>query len=385
MALGLRELLIVGGCLSVWVAILRVPFLIPSVVDWDESLYLLIAEGWRHGQIPYVGFWDNKPVGIFAIFALALAAFGDSVAAIRIAGSLTILATAFLLFLIGRREFGSRSAGLLAAFLYPAFTVGLGAGVSNAEIFFVAFTTLEIYLGCGILRALPAGEPIGFLRPFLTGLSFGAAIQVKFLAAGEMLFVFVFLSAVLSLSRPRDPARVFRFVVAFGVGCTICTAMSFAYFAAHGALDDLIFANFIAPRLYVVSPFGVNDPAASLLRLGRHLSYFSSMIVIVLAVMPVMLRSQAWRAQGRTLQALLILGWFGSTLVSAASTGKFFVHYFIPLAAPLSILCALAVAYVWRWRHAASPGPAGIAALVGIIAAPPLPVRDDPLPPRSGD
>ena len=47
----------------------RIPVLSRSVLDWDESLYFIMAQQWRLGHLPYTTVWDNKPLGIYAIFA----------------------------------------------------------------------------------------------------------------------------------------------------------------------------------------------------------------------------------------------------------------------------------------------------------------------------
>lgn len=59
-----------------------------SVIDWDESLYLLVANAWSEGNLPYTEVWDNKPPGIYSLFLLAITFLNDSVFSIRI---LTVL------------------------------------------------------------------------------------------------------------------------------------------------------------------------------------------------------------------------------------------------------------------------------------------------------
>src|SRR5271168_4541488 len=78
----------------------RIPVLSRSVLDWDESLYFIMAQQWRLGHLPYTTVWDNKPIGIYAVFALFQAVFGDRIFAIRFATIVFVSVLAFTVFKI---------------------------------------------------------------------------------------------------------------------------------------------------------------------------------------------------------------------------------------------------------------------------------------------
>ena len=63
-----------------------------------------MAQQWRLGHLPYTTVWDNKPIGIYAIFALFQAIFGDRVFAIRIATIVFVSVLAFTVFKISKRS-----------------------------------------------------------------------------------------------------------------------------------------------------------------------------------------------------------------------------------------------------------------------------------------
>ena len=50
-------------------------------LDWDESLYIVMAEQWLHGGLPYGTVWDQHPVGLPALFAVAQWLIGDGLLA----------------------------------------------------------------------------------------------------------------------------------------------------------------------------------------------------------------------------------------------------------------------------------------------------------------
>ncbi len=52
-------------------------------LERDEGEYAYIAWRWLDGEVPYVESFDQKPPGIFAIYALILVVFGKTPAATR--------------------------------------------------------------------------------------------------------------------------------------------------------------------------------------------------------------------------------------------------------------------------------------------------------------
>src|ERR1700737_2859351 len=47
-------------------------------LDWDESLYIVIAQRWLQGDLPYVAIWDQHPMGLPALFGLVAYVHGDA-------------------------------------------------------------------------------------------------------------------------------------------------------------------------------------------------------------------------------------------------------------------------------------------------------------------
>ena len=92
----------------------RVPVLGRSVLDWDESLYFLMAQAWLHGHLPYTTIWDNKPVGIYVIFAGFHLVFGGGVLAMRLASVACVSLLAFAVFKIAEVLAAERAAAWVA-------------------------------------------------------------------------------------------------------------------------------------------------------------------------------------------------------------------------------------------------------------------------------
>lgn len=159
--------------------VLRLPAMLYSVLNFDESLYLLIGQGLANGTLPYTDLCDRKPFGLFAIFALfALSPF-DAITTSRIGASVAVGLTAFLLSRIAARLFDDdeRAIGRVAGLTYILFTLVDGGLASNAEVFHNTFAVLGLLLALKAIEGRPESPRFGMMA--LAGLSLGAGIQIK--------------------------------------------------------------------------------------------------------------------------------------------------------------------------------------------------------------
>jgi len=46
---------------------LRISTFFQSVIDWDESVYLLMSKSILDGNLPYIQVWDHKPPDIIRV------------------------------------------------------------------------------------------------------------------------------------------------------------------------------------------------------------------------------------------------------------------------------------------------------------------------------
>jgi len=154
-------------------ALLRV-HLIQAPLERDEGEYAYAGQLMLQGIPPYQLACNMKLPGTYAAYALILAAFGQSIAAIH-AGLLVVNAGAiFLIFLLGRRLF-SNAAGLAASAAYALLSVS--AGVLGTQAHATHFVVLAALAGLLLLWRYSESP-----RPWMlwsSGLLFGLAYLMK--------------------------------------------------------------------------------------------------------------------------------------------------------------------------------------------------------------
>ena len=80
-------------------------------MDWDESLYIVMARRWLEGDLPYVAVYDLYPVGLPALLAAATWLLNDGLVAARLTAALAVAGTCAALFFAGARFTRNRATG----------------------------------------------------------------------------------------------------------------------------------------------------------------------------------------------------------------------------------------------------------------------------------
>jgi hypothetical protein len=135
--------------IAVTVFIAHLPSFLHRLLDGDEAVYGSIAALLNTGGELYgPGGVDNKPPGIFWVYAATFRAAGTyQMTAIHAVGLAVIAATCVLLFVIGRDLGGART-GLLAALFYGVVTAAGNPRLlaTNTEIFMELALTASVLL-----------------------------------------------------------------------------------------------------------------------------------------------------------------------------------------------------------------------------------------------
>lgn len=125
---------------------IRFPFFFRDYVDRDESTFIIVAQSWVDGYLPYTQLWDLKPPITFLFFALIIKVFGKSFLAIRFFGTLLVAFTALSTYGIGKWATSKKVSFWCAIFCVVLLSLfGSLQGVMSEHIS-VFFFTVGVYL-----------------------------------------------------------------------------------------------------------------------------------------------------------------------------------------------------------------------------------------------
>ena len=311
------------------------------VLGFDEQYYLLVADRWLHGALPYVDIWDRKPLGLFMLYAGAIVpgriGWGDPFLNYKLLAALFVAATAFVIYRGGRRDAGPFGAGV-AALLYVFWLNFMEGEGGQSPVF---YNLPVLVAGLLVRRAIGRRGPLfgcGLAAMLLVGL----AIQIKY----TVVFEGVFFGLALIWAGHRAWGRSRRLGMAalvWSLAALAPTLLGFAVYWAMGEARAFVFANFL-------SIFGrLSDP------LWDRLAGLATIIAILAPLAIVAVLAGRQRAGLAFEQA-----WAAVAAVGILAVGAFLSpHYGLPLLAPLC-LCAA------PWFASARRGRQGAAVLLGL-------------------
>ena len=183
--------------------------LLATPLERDEGEYAYMGQLLLQGILPYTEAYNMKFPGIYFIYAIVLAIFGEESSSIHFSLLLVNLGTSILIFQLGKRLL-NRTVGMVASvsFLMVTLSPSLQGLWANSEHFLVAFAI------AGILLMFIAVEKdhLGIL--FLSGLLLGSAFLIKQPGVFFALFGIVYLSWML---KGKLPVSLKEFCLRVGV------------------------------------------------------------------------------------------------------------------------------------------------------------------------
>ncbi len=352
----------------------RAPAMLFIDLNWDEALYRLIGASVLGGEMPYVGIWDRKPVGLFLIHAAAQAMPVNPVLATRLAASLAVGAGAYCLAGIARMLFApmlrgsGRLIGGIAGVLYILFSVRNGGNGVNSELFFGPLNIAGLWL---LLQAVGREGRAGTVLGGVAGALLGAALQVKYNALFEWP-AFVVAAALVwpSWRRPiwRDPVTL-----AAVAGLVMPSVAVLLWFAGAGRWEDWVGANIAANGGLLTG-----DAPLGLAGVPFLLRQVAPLVVgAALAVPAAMLPGSAVSRRG----LLVVLLWLAGAVLALLALRRFADHMMLQVLAPMALASAFGVVRlgaaltrlgwlpVGRWRIGLA---IGAALLIGVSVGPGL-------------
>jgi hypothetical protein len=315
------------------VFIAHLPAFLHRLLDGDEAVYGSIAALMSLGGGLYrTAGVDNKPPGIFLVYAATFRVFGTyQMTAIHAVGLAAMATTCVLIFIIARDIAGVR-AGLLSALFYGLLTAAGNPRLlaSNTEIFMMLPLTASVLT---MLRR----------RWLSTGVLLVAAGAFRQSAGVDVVLV------GLAIVWLMPEGSRWRAAMSFAAGLAIALAVGAASLAATGSLPG--FWRWTIQTLY---GYASTNWIPSLVW-GRAkdsiVPFIVDMAVFWIAAITVASRGRSMKVPER-----LMVAWLVIAMVGSIAGGHLSWHYFIQAMGPLAVLAAMGFdrMRVRRWVMAAA-------------------------------
>ncbi|TAK98933.1 MAG: hypothetical protein EPO08_17675, partial [Rhodospirillaceae bacterium] len=320
--------------LAAFVAILRWPYFNSPAIHIDEQFYLALADKWINGGlVPYVDVWDRKPIGIFAIYAVAIVAFKNAILGYQIIAAFFVVATGAIIMRIGRR-LDDRRIPFFAAAIYAVAVMLMDGPGGQTPIFYNLPVTIAVAI---ILRPISDEEPLSqcrvTLRAFAACLLFGLAMQIQYTCVVEAVALSLYLLVTIW---HRGVLKVQGLAVLAG-GMAFCgllpTLLVGATYAAIGHWHEFFAANFESIFTKVLWRLNAQEYARRFLESSSF-----GVAFLPFAAYGVWLIFFDRRSQERAVALRMIALWILAAFAGAIMLGIPERHYFLPTLAPLALL-----------------------------------------------
>lgn len=323
------------------VIVLHAPSFVHRLMDGDEAVYGAIATLMNQGGRLYAeGGVDNKPPGIYWLYAATFEVFGRyQMTAIHAIELIAVGATCALLVAVGW-AMACRRAGILAAVLYGVLTAAGNPRLlaANAEVFMVLPLTAAFLL---LLQR----------RWFWAAVLMVAAGAFKQVVAIDVLL----LPAALMWIEGSGGRR--RATLLFAAGIVAGLALGAGLLALTGSIPG--FWRWTVQSL--VGYAGGNWTPANIWSRAQ-----SSLVPFVLTGAVAWIAALALVGRWRALSGAerLAVVWLLLSFVGAVAAGHLAWHYFIQVMPPLALLAGLAVDRALNWESRRWVAAAALAGLL---------------------
>lgn len=219
--------------------LIRFPFFFRDYIDRDESTFILVAQSWVDGHLPYTELWDLKPPMVYLFFAGILYFFGKSFIAIRLIGAIGVAITAFFTFKIGK-DLKSPRIGLWSAIscVYLLSLFGSLQGVMSEHLSMLFFMpALYILIKYDTVRWF-----------FLCGLLLGFSLMMKLNLAYAVMILGIFFLAQF-IRRKQIVLGIWK-LIALGSGIILIIGFSILPYFLEGITEVWYNSVILAPLEY---------------------------------------------------------------------------------------------------------------------------------------
>jgi 4-amino-4-deoxy-L-arabinose transferase-like glycosyltransferase len=346
---------------SLLAIVLRFFSFFPSVIDHDESTYLIMARMILQGKTLYVDMIDIKPPGIFLILAAFQAVFGYSIFILRLLVSLWVAVTAFMIYKTGRVFFKDEKSSLAAGIIY-IFLISTWSfyGISiTPEIFFNLFTISALYI---LLKKQ------SLLNYMVTGLLFGIGFIIKYLVLFDFTVFMVFFFILNFQKKERiSIIRMLTYIFLAGICFLLPFGLANLVYYLNGHFDSFYNIIYLSPARYPSVP---NSWKMIKFIIDFQLRFFPAFFFFYYAIFYTINISPEVSLAKR-----LSIFWFLMALIAVVIAGKTYGHYTIQLMLPVSLMAgvffhsARVLPIYLQWLFRRKTGLVLISVLIVLVSA----------------
>lgn len=321
------------GIFLITAVAIRLLSFFPSVIDHDESTYLVIADALSKGYTYQIDYIDTKPIGIFLILAAFKSVLGNTIWAYRLVAALVLGCTAFLLYRAKRVQGSSWSAGLASGVIYLALnSLYTHYGVSpNTETYFNLFTAAALLLFFRFQS---------FAAYFMVGLLLGIGFVIKYVVLFDGLAFGGFL-VVQALRREGNVVMALSRALTMAFAAAIPFSLVIGYYYYIGEFDRFWFNSITVAGRYPSSQ-----------EITHYIVFFFQFFLRFLPV-TVLFGVALWHKKVVPSVRQFGLIWSAVVLAAVLIPGNAFGHYYIQFMLPFSYLAGeffgLSLREVPRW------------------------------------
>lgn len=140
-------------CIVITAFILRVPFFTQSVIDWDESSFILAGQLVAEGNIPYVDFFDLKPPLAFLFYAF-VDFIPKDISYVRFGACLCVIISATIIYFLSKLHWNQKLAcfGSIASIYFISLSPS-GQALMTELVVIVPLLTIIYFLQSNRLQS----------------------------------------------------------------------------------------------------------------------------------------------------------------------------------------------------------------------------------------
>jgi hypothetical protein len=346
--------LIVIGAVVIRLSLVTMP------LERDEGEYAYIAQQMLHGVPPYESAYSMKLPGIYVIYAMFLAAFGQTITAIHLGLIIFNAAAVIAVFWLTRHLFGEIAGVAAGGFYALASLIKAVTGLAaNAEHFVV----LPVLLG--LILIVKFSGLRNLFMVFIAAILLGLAFIIKQHSIFFALFGALYLLYIDLFRRPVKWKSLVTTQLVFITGVILpFLLVCFLYWRA-GLFDKFWFWTFTYAGKYAVNNT-LNEAFKNISLISGHLIY--SALPVWLFFLPGVL----WLVINKSIRskAPFVIGFFIFSLFCVCPGLYFRGHYFILLFPAVSVLAGAGFQFFCDWVASHSPGRhrSIIAVLAGLVS-----------------